>query len=197
MMKHIFKQGEQGKPVFLLLHGTGGNERDLLPLAEMLDPSYSVLSVKGEVDENGMARYFRRLREGEYDLEDLKFRSQELYDFIEKSAKEYEFNLENLILVGFSNGANMAINLALRDEAPFKKALLFAPLYPLDLKDNHKDLTNFEVFLSMGEQDPIVTLEQSKRVIEIFKERGAKVHETWVNSHEITQEAVIKARNIL
>ncbi|GGI39475.1 methylhydroquinone degradation carboxylesterase MhqD [Mammaliicoccus stepanovicii] len=196
-MKHIFKQGEQGKPVFLLLHGTGGNERDLLPLAEMLDPSYSVLSVKGEVDENGMARYFRRLREGEYDLEDLKFRSQELYDFIEKSAKEYEFNLENLILVGFSNGANMAINLALRDEAPFKKALLFAPLYPLDLKDNHKDLTNFEVFLSMGEQDPIVTLEQSKRVIEIFKERGAKVHETWVNSHEITQEAVIKARNIL
>lgn len=194
MMKHIFKQG---KPVFLLLHGTGGNERDLLPLAEMLDPSYSVLSVKGEVDENGMARYFRRLREGEYDLEDLKFRSQELYDFIEKSAKEYEFNLENLILVGFSNGANMAINLALRDEAPFKKALLFAPLYPLDLKDNHKDLTNFEVFLSMGEQDPIVTLEQSKRVIEIFKERGAKVHETWVNSHEITQEAVIKARNIL
>lgn len=197
MMKHIFKQGEQGKPVFLLLHGTGGNERDLLPLAEMLDPSYSVLSVKGEVDENGMARYFRRLREGEYDLEDLKFRSQELYDFIEKSAKEYEFNLENLILVGFSNGANMTINLALRDEAPFKKALLFAPLYPLDLKDNHKDLTNFEVFLSMGEQDPIVTLEQSKRVIEIFKERGAKVHETWVNSHEITQEAVIKARNIL
>lgn len=73
-MKHIFKQGEQGKPVFLLLHGTGGDERDLLPLAEMLDPSYNVLSVKGEISENGMARYFKRRAEGDYDLEDLEYR---------------------------------------------------------------------------------------------------------------------------
>lgn len=196
-MKHIFKQGEQGKPVFLLLHGTGGDERDLLPLAEILDPSYNVLSVKGEISENGMARYFKRRAEGDYDLEDLEYRGQELYDFIKESSKEYEFNLEDVIPVGFSNGSNMAINLILRESTPFQKALLFAPLYPLDLQDNQKDLSNFKVFLSMGKQDPIVTQEQSERVIEIFKERGAEVHETWVNSHEITQEAVLSAKEIL
>ena len=196
-MKHIFKQGEQGKPVFLLLHGTGGDERDLLPLAEMLDPSYNVLSVKGEISENGMARYFKRRAEGDYDLEDLEYRGQELYDFIKESSKEYEFNLEAVIPVGFSNGSNMAINLILRESTPFQKALLFAPLYPLDLQDNQKDLSNFKVFLSMGKQDPIVTQEQSERVIEIFKVRGAEVHETWVNSHEITQEAVLAAKEIL
>ena len=196
-MKHIFKQGEQGKPVFLLLHGTGGDEWDLLPLAEMLDPSYNVLSVKGEISENGMARYFKRRAEGDYDLEDLEYRGQELYDFIKESSKEYEFNLEDVIPVGFSNGSNMAINLILRESTPFQKALLFAPLYPLDLQDNQKDLSNFKVFLSMGKQDPIVTQEQSERVIEIFKERGAEVHETWVNSHEITQEAVLAAKEIL
>lgn len=196
-MKHIFKQGEQGKPVLLLLHGTGGDERDLLPLAEMLDPSYNVLSVKGEISENGMARYFKRRAKGDYDLEDLEYRGQELYDFIKESSKEYEFNLEDVIPVGFSNGSNMAINLILRESTPFQKALLFAPLYPLDLQDNQKDLSNFKVFLSMGKQDPIVTQEQSERVIEIFKERGAEVHETWVNSHEITQEAVLAAKEIL
>lgn len=196
-MKYIFKQGEQGKPVFLLLHGTGGDERDLLPLAEMLDPSYNVLSVKGEISENSMARYFKRRAEGDYDLEDLEYRGQELYDFIKESSKEYEFNLEDVIPVGFSNGSNMAINLILRESTPFQKALLFAPLYPLDLQDNQKDLSNFKVFLSMGKQDPIVTQEQSERVIEIFKERGAEVHETWVNSHEITQEAVLAAKEIL
>ncbi|RIN15156.1 alpha/beta hydrolase [Mammaliicoccus vitulinus] len=196
-MNHIFKQGDQGKPIFLLLHGTGGNERDLLPLAEMLNPTYSVLSVKGDVSENGMARYFKRLAEGEYDLEDLEYRGQQLYQFIKESAKEYEFKLEDVIPVGFSNGSNMAINLILREETPFQKALLFAPLYPVDLQNNHKDLSAFKVFLSMGEQDPIVTKAQSERVIEIFKERNATVSETWVNSHEITQEALLAAREIL
>lgn len=196
-MNHIFKQGDQGKPIFLLLHGTGGNERDLLPLAEMLNPTYSVLSVKGDVSENGMARYFKRLAEGEYDLEDLDYRGQQLYQFIKESAKEYEFKLEDVIPVGFSNGSNMAINLILREETPFQKALLFAPLYPVDLQNNHKDLSAFKVFLSMGEQDPIVTKAQSEHVIEIFKERNATVSETWVNSHEITQEAVLAAREIL
>lgn len=196
-MKHIFKKGEQGKPIFLLLHGTGGNEKDLLPLAEMLDASYSVLSIKGEVNENGMARYFKRLAEGKYDVEDLEYRSKELYNFIKQVAKEQAFNLEDIIPVGFSNGANMAINLILKDETPFKKALLFAPLYPLDLQNNKKDLSQFEAYLSMGEYDPIVTRQQSEDVIKIFKDRGAKVTEHWVGSHEITQESVVAARDIL
>lgn len=196
-MKNIYKQGEHGKPVFVLLHGTGGNERDLLPLADLLDPTYSVLSVKGEVSENGMARYFKRRGEGEYDLEDLEYRGKELYDFIKKSAKKYHFDLENVILVGFSNGSNIAINMILREGVPFRKALLFAPLYPVDVEGNTKDLSHFEVFLSMGKQDPIVTEEQSNHVSEIFEKRGANISEYWVNSHEITNEAIQKAKEIL
>lgn len=196
-MKHIFKQGEQGKPVFLLLHGTGGSETDLLPLAEMLDPTYSVLSVKGEVSENGMARFFKRLGEGKYDLEDLEYRGKELFHFVKTAAEKYNFKLEDVIPVGFSNGSNIAINLILREETPFQKALLFAPLYPVDVEDNQKNLSEFEVFLSMGENDPIVTKEQSKDVINIFKERNAKVNETWVNSHEMTQAAVLAGKKIL
>ncbi|UXR76837.1 MULTISPECIES: alpha/beta hydrolase [unclassified Staphylococcus] len=196
-MKHIFKQGEQGKPVFLLLHGTGGSETDLLPLAEMLDPTYSVLSVKGKVSENGMARFFKRLGEGKYDLEDLEYRGKELFHFVKTAAEKYNFKLEDVIPVGFSNGSNIAINLILREETPFQKALLFAPLYPVDVEDNQKDLSEFEVFLSMGENDPIVTKEQSKDVINIFKERNAKVNETWVNSHEMTQAAVLAGKKIL
>nr|WP_263314137.1 alpha/beta hydrolase [Mammaliicoccus sp. Marseille-Q6498] len=196
-MKNIYKQGEHGKPVFVLLHGTGGNERDLLPLADLLDPTYSVLSVKGEVSENGMARYFKRRGEGEYDLEDLEYRGKELYDFIKKSANKYHFDLENVILVGFSNGSNIAINMILREGVPFRKALLFAPLYPVDVEGNTKDLSHFEVFLSMGKQDPIVTEEQSNHVSEIFEKRGANISEYWVNSHEITNEAIQKAKEIL
>ncbi|MBI5975737.1 methylhydroquinone degradation carboxylesterase MhqD [Staphylococcus canis] len=195
-MEHIFKKGEAGKPVFVLLHGTGGDEKDLLPLAEVLDPSYGVLSVRGNVSENGMNRFFKRHGEGNYDVEDLEFRGKELLDFLKKASQDYEFNLDDAVLVGFSNGSNIAINMILNEESNFKKALLFAPLYPVDL-DNNKDLSNFTAFLSMGKQDPIVPVSESERVINIFKERGAEVVETWVHSHELTQNAVNEARKVL
>ena len=118
-MKHIFKQGEQGKPVFLLLHGTGGDERDLLPLAEMLDPSYNVLSVKGEISENGMARYFKRRAEGD-DLED--YIEVKNYMTLLKNHRK-EFNLEDVIPVGFQT-VEYAINLILRESTPSKSIII-------------------------------------------------------------------------
>ena len=91
MMKHIFQQGSNPEaPLLLLLHGTGGTETDLLPLAEMVSPGSSVLSVRGNVLENGMPRYFRRLAEGVFDEEDLIFRTKELYDFLELAAGKYD-----------------------------------------------------------------------------------------------------------
>ncbi|PCF34081.1 carboxylesterase [Staphylococcus delphini] len=195
-MEHIFKQGDSSKPTFVLLHGTGGNEHDLLPVAEMLDPSYNVLGVRGNVSENGMNRFFKRHGEGQYDVEDLKFRTTELHEFLESAAEQYHFDLDQVVLVGFSNGSNMAISLMLNEAMPYKKGLLFAPLYPLDVPED-LDLSNQSVYLSMGKNDPMVPVEASEYVRRIFKDRGADVTEYWVNSHELTQDTVLAAKETL
>jgi phospholipase/carboxylesterase len=111
-MKHIFQQGSQeNAPVLLLLHGTGGTETDLLGLAEIVSPGSSVLSVRGNVSENGMPRFFRRLAEGVFDEEDLIFRTNELHEYVNEAAKQYGFDRKNVVALGYSNGANIAASL--------------------------------------------------------------------------------------
>ena len=187
-MKHIFREGQNGAPTLILLHGTGGDEFDLLPLGEALNENYHLLSIRGQVSENGMNRYFKRLGEGVYD--------QELLTFIKEAAERYEFDIEKAVLVGFSNGSNIAINLMLRSEAPFKKALLYAPLYPVEVTST-KNLSDVSVLLSMGKHDPIVPLAASEQVINLFKTRGAQVEEVWVNGHEITETGLTAGQQIL
>ncbi|WP_031545580.1 alpha/beta hydrolase [Salinicoccus luteus] len=195
-MKHIYNENKKGAPVFVLLHGTGGTEHDLLPLAGMLDPEYNVLSVRGNVSENGMNRYFRRHGEGQYDVEDLNFRGKELHDFIVEASNDYGFDLRDVIFVGFSNGSNIAINMMLREDTDYRKAILFAPLYPVAV-EHDKDLSGAEIFLSMGKNDPMAPEEESRRVVDLFKSRGADVAITWVNGHSLPQEAAMKAKEWL
>ncbi len=192
-MNHVFKQGDVSNPTFVVLHGTGGNEHDLFPVAEYLNPTYSVLGVRGNISENGMNRFFKRHGEGQYDVEDLMYRTQELHEFLEKASQQYHFKLDDVILVGFSNGSNIAINLMLDPTMPYRKGLLFAPLYPLSVDDN-LDLSDQTVFLSMGKNDPMVTRAQSDYVQSIFADHGAHVTTHWVNSHEITREALEAAK---
>src|SRR5690625_933768 len=109
-MKHIFSKGTNEKTL-LLLHGTGGNEEDLLPLARKIDPDANVLSVRGNVLENGMPRFFRRLAEGVFDEEDLIARTKELHEFLDKAAIENNFDRNNIMAIGYSNGANIAASL--------------------------------------------------------------------------------------
>lgn len=195
-MEYIYNENKKGAPVFVLLHGTGGTETDLLPLASALNHEYNVLSICGNVKENGMNRYFRRLGEGNYDWEDLEFRGKELYEFIAKKAQEYDFKLEDVIFVGFSNGSNIAIQLMLQQEDKFKKAMLFAPLYPTDLERKH-DFSDVKVLLSLGKEDPIVPESESERVIKLFEDRNADVTTVWVNGHTLPQEALIAGKEWL
>ena len=195
-MEHLYNEKKKGAPVFVLLHGTGGTERDLLPLAELLNPEYNVLSVRGNVQENGMNRYFKRHGEGQYDWEDLEFRGNELYEFIVEKSKEHEFKLEDVVFVGFSNGSNIAIQMMLQQPETFKRAALFAPLYPADVEEK-QDFNDVDVFLSLGKGDPIVPEAESERVINLFEERGADVEVTWVNGHSLTQDAAMEAKNWL
>lgn len=186
-MESIFKAGQANQPTFLLLHGTGGDEKDLLPIANYLNPHASILSLRGDVSENGALRFFKRKAEGLFDLEDLERRGQSLRKFIIEQSIEKGFSFDKLVLVGFSNGANMAINLMLQEDSPFRQAILMAPMYPLEPGRLETFKQKRQVFMSMGQNDPIVSLVDSQHVIKLFEERQAEVTIFWVQSHHITK----------
>src|SRR4029450_7281077 len=109
---HEFVSGTSNRTL-LLLHGTGGNERDLIPLGRELDPDPSLLSPRGKILENGLPRFFRRLAEGVFDLEDLKTRTNELADFVAAAVRYYKLVADHIVGVGYSNGANIAASMLL------------------------------------------------------------------------------------
>jgi len=170
---HEFVPGSSPRTI-LLLHGTGGNERDLIPLGRELDPNAALLSPRGKVLENGMPRFFRRLAEGVFDLEDLKFRTNELADFVSAAAQHYGFALHNLVAVGYSNGANIAAaTLLLRPEV-LPVAILFRPMVPL-YPEQLPNLSSVRIWISAGDQDPIVPASETKGLAELLRHAGADV----------------------
>jgi len=186
-MKHIFAKGSNPEsPTFLLLHGTGGTERDLLPLAERLDPTASVLSVRGNVLENGMPRFFRRLAEGVFDEEDLVFRTKELYDFLDQAALEHGFDRDNVVAVGYSNGANIAGSLLFHYRDALKGAVLHHPMVPrrgIPLPD----LTGVPVFIGAGRNDPICPAQETEELAGLLEGAGASVQVHWeYYGHQLT-----------
>lgn len=177
-MKHIFKQGtDLTKPVILLLHGTGGNERDMLPLADKIDKEASALSVRGEVLENGMPRFFRRLAEGVYDEEDLVYRTKILHEFLDDAAKQYHFDRANIVAMGYSNGANIAASLLFHHEHALRGAILHHPLFPRDRQ--WPDLAQVSVLITAGYNDPICPAQQSTELHEALVKAGAQVDIHW------------------
>ncbi|WNB91297.1 alpha/beta hydrolase [Bacillus sp. NEB1478] len=190
-MKHLFKKGtDESKPVLLLLHGTGGNEEDLLTLAEMISPESSVISVRGNVSENGMPRFFRRLSEGVFDEEDLIFRTKELNDFVNESAKKYDFDRSNVVAVGYSNGANIAGSLIFHYENALKGAILHHPMVPIRGIEL-PDLSNLPIFIGAGKNDPICPPEETEELDKMLTEAGAAVHVKWeMMGHQLSRSEV-------
>ena len=184
----------------LLLHGTGGNENDLIPIAKMLSSSpanASILSPRGKVLENGMPRFFRRLSEGVFDIEDLKFRTHELADFIENASRLYNFDLEHIIAVGYSNGANIASSLLLLHPEILSAAILFRPMVPF-IPDTLPNLISKNIFISAGEWDPIIPRQNTEKLFDIFKKAHARVSIYWQKSgHEVGQEEIQAAKEWL
>src|SRR5438874_6770912 len=127
---HEFVPGSSERTL-LLLHGTGANERDLIPLGRELDPKASLLSPRGKILENGMPRFFRRLAEGVFDLEDLKYRTNELADFVAAAGEHYGFTSDNVVAVGYSNGANIAASMLLVRPEILRATILFRAMVPL------------------------------------------------------------------
>src|SRR5262245_27578610 len=170
---HEFVPGSSSRTL-LLLHGTGGNERDLIPLGRELDPNAALLSPRGRVLENGMPRFFRRLAEGVFDLEDLKFRANELGDFVSTAAEHYGFALDDLVAVGYSNGANIAAAMLLLRPEILSTAILFRAMVPLD-PDKLPNLSSVRVWIGAGDQDPIVSASETKELAELLRRAGADV----------------------
>ncbi|MDS9996676.1 alpha/beta hydrolase [Bacillus atrophaeus] len=190
-MKHIFNKGKDStKPTLLLLHGTGGNELDLLPLAGRIDDKASVLSVRGNVLENGMPRFFRRLAEGVFDEEDLIFRTKELNEFLDEAAEKYSFDRDNIIAIGYSNGANIAASLLFHYKNALKGAVLHHPMVPRK-GINLPDLSGKFVFIAAGTNDPICSPMESTGLQSLLEKANANVELHWENNgHQLTIEEV-------
>lgn len=195
-MKHIFIKGTKGtSPTLLMLHGTGGNENDLLPLAKMIDQDASVLSIRGNILENGMPRFFRRLAEGVFDEADLVLRTKELYDFLDEASQQYGFARDNILAVGYSNGANIAASLLFHYKAALKGAILHHPMVP---RRGVKlpDLSGTKVFLAAGKNDPICSAQESEELKDLLVSASASVELHWENNgHQLSLSEVEAARD--
>jgi predicted esterase len=195
---HIFQPpAMRGGPILLLLHGTGGNEHGLVPLAETLLPAAGILSPRGRVLERGMPRFFRRLAEGVFDIDDLKLRTAELADFIIASAAKHQFATGNVTAVGFSNGANIAGALLLLRPDTLGAAVLFRAMVPLT-PETLPNIPATPVLISNGKMDPLISVEETERLAALLRSAGADVTAAWQNAgHELTDRDVITAREWL
>lgn len=193
--QHLFIKGRNDlAPTLLLLHGTGGNERDLLPLAQLIAPEASILGVRGNVLENGMPRFFRRIAEGVFDEEDLVLRTRQLNDFLSEMAVHYGFNREHVLAIGYSNGANIAASLLYHDEKSLHGAILFHAMVPLR-GVKLPDLSNVSVFIGAGKCDPLIPVHETKELSESLQQAGAKVTEYWTEGgHELRREEIEQAK---
>jgi len=193
---HEFVPGSSERTL-LLLHGTGGNERDLIPLGRELDPKASLLSPRGKVLENGMPRFFRRLAEGVFDLEDLTRRTHELADFVIAAAQFYKIDMKNIVAVGYSNGANIAASMLLLRPEVLSAAILFRAMVPL-VPETQPKLSSVRVWIGAGTIDPIVSASEVKQLAELLRGAGADVTVRFFEGgHELTHSDLDAAREWL
>ena len=193
---HEFVPGTSDRTL-LLLHGTGGNEHDLIPFGKELDPSAALLSPRGKILENGMPRFFRRLAEGVFDLEDLRTRTHELADFVIAAAERYKIDISKIVAVGYSNGANIAASLLLLRPEILRAAILFRAMVPL-IPDSMPDLSSVDIWIGAGDHDPIVPPSETQRLVDLLRRAGANVTIRFTNAtHGLTDVEVRTAKRWL
>jgi phospholipase/carboxylesterase len=158
----------------LLLHGTGGDENDLLQIGRAVMPGAALLSPRGAVLEHGMPRFFRRFAEGVFDIEDIKVRAKELAAFIDEKADEYSLDRARLCVLGYSNGANIAAAMLLTGAAKFRRAALIRAMVPLE-PETAPDLAGVEILLAQGAFDTMGSPAQTARLRDLFEAAGAGV----------------------
>ena len=189
-MKHRFEPGTS--PTLLLLHGTGGDENDLIPLGQMIRPGAAMLSPRGEVDENGQLRFFRRLAPGVFDEADLIRRTHQLADFVEDQSERQHFR--KIVAVGYSNGANIAASMLLLRPGRLSGAILLRAMVPLELA-HPPDLAGVPVLILAGRHDEMMSPDQPQRLAALLLGAGADVTLEWQDTgHGLGPMDVKKAK---
>ena len=184
-----------GRPPLLLLHGTGGDENDLMELGAMVSPGSALLSPRGQVTENGMPRFFRRLAEGVFDEDDVRHRAFELADFVEEA--RYRYGIARPIALGYSNGANIAAALMLLRPGTLSGAALLRAMVPLS-DTPHPDLSGVPVLIASGKADPIVPASNSARLAAMLRDAGADIsHQSLPVGHQLSQADLALVRDWL
>lgn len=177
-------------PTLLLLHGTGGDENDLLQLGPLLSPGAALLSPRGKVVEHGMPRFFRRLAEGVFDEEDIRRRSAELAGFVARASTFYDFDAKHVVAVGFSNGANIAASLLLLHPDTLSGAILLHGMVPL-VTETLPDLSGRRVLMTAGRADHLIPGPESERLAKLLESAGAEVTLAWQpGGHTLTQAEI-------
>jgi phospholipase/carboxylesterase len=190
---HRFVPAGTHGPVLLLLHGTGGNEVDLLGLGRSLRPGAPLLSPRGKVLENGMPRFFRRLAEGVFDEKDLVYRTHELADFVGAAATEYQLGDRKIVAVGYSNGANIAASMLLLRPKTLAGAVLLRAMLPI-MPEKRPDLSGISVFLAAGKKDPFIAPEGTKQLADLLQKAGADLTLRWSDrAHQLESEEIDEA----
>ena len=189
---------EPGAPPLLLLHGTGGDEHDLVRLGRSLSPGSAFLSPRGDVSEGGSLRFFARKAEGIFDPAEVTRRTHALADFVTAAAKQHDVDLRRLIAVGFSNGANIAATLMLLRPETLSGAILFRPMVVLDQPAQPGVLAGKRALLSNGNVDPLVPLDHPPRLAALLRAGGADVQvHLHPASHALTPADVAAAQEWL
>jgi phospholipase/carboxylesterase len=194
---HRFEPGARAPShPLILLHGTGGDENDLIPLGRMIAPGAPLLSPRGKVLEHGMPRFFRRLAEGVFDEEDVRDRAHELADFVEAAGKEY--GISSPVALGYSNGANIAVAVMLLRPEVLAGAILLRAMVPLTSAGATTRLAGKPVLIISGSRDPIATPANATRLKALLEQAGAQVeHRILPTGHELSQNDVTVAREWL
>jgi predicted esterase len=195
---HRFVPGTDPEgPTLLLLHGTGGNEDDLLPLGQAIAKGAALLSPRGQILENGMPRFFRRIAEGVFDQEDLKLRTEQLRTFIGEAEAAYSLSRQKLVAAGFSNGANIAASLLLRYPDVLAGAVLIRAMVPF-IPETLPNLAGKPILLLGGTADPIVPPENMQKLHDILQSASADVRLHWETAgHGLSKGDLVTARSWL
>jgi phospholipase/carboxylesterase len=196
---HNYFPAKEGtaRRVLLLLHGTGGDEHDMLPIGRDIDPNAGLLSLRGNVLENGMPRFFRRLAEGVFDEEDVVRRANELADFIPSAAAKYGFEQAQLTAVGYSNGANIAAAVLLLRPGTLNSAILLRGMVPITPLTEPK-LAGTRVLICSGTRDPIIPVENPERLAAMLRRAGAEVTLRFEEAgHQLVFDEIVAAKNWL
>lgn len=190
-LKYIYQPAKNaGANTLLLLHGTGGDEQDLLPIAKEFGNDFNILSLRGNVSENGMPRFFKRLGMGIFDEQDLTFRTHEMVDFIKGLAEKENFDSTKIIALGYSNGANIAGSTLVLYPDFLAGAILYRPMQPFKKIDSAlQNSTNTPVFMSNGVMDPTINQADTVSFVSILKTAGFNVANHSLSAgHALTRE---------